>query len=60
MPSTRTPEAARRITPYRFISIDRNLGQEVMIDSVWHETLLNDDALSEILFRRLEIAARCT
>ena len=49
------PEAARNFQPYRFIGIDRELGQEAMIDSVWRETLANDDSLSEILFRRLEI-----
>lgn len=52
------PEAARNFQPYRFIGIDRDLGQEAMIDSVWRETLVNDDALSEILFRRLEIAGQ--
>lgn len=50
------PETARGITPYRFISIDRNLGQEASIDTVWHEIHLNDDELRELSFRRLEIA----
>ena len=49
------PEAARGAEPYRFIGIDRNLGQEASIDAVWQETLLNDDALSEIAFRRAEV-----
>ena len=49
------PEAARSFQPYRFIDIDRNLGQELMIDTVWRETLLNDDAISEILFRRFQV-----
>lgn len=50
------PEAARGITPYRFISIDRNLGQDVSIDTAWREIHLNDDELRELSFRRLEIA----
>lgn len=48
------PEAARNIEPYRFIGIDRNLGQDTAIDSVWRETLLNDHELSAIAFRRIE------
>ncbi|WP_417583010.1 hypothetical protein [Pelagibacterium sp.] len=48
------PEAARNYQPYRFIDIDRDLGQDLMIDTVWRETLLNDDALSEVLFRRFQ------
>lgn len=50
------PEAARGFSPYRFIGIDRNLGQEVYIDTVWHETLLNDHAISDLYLRRLDIA----
>lgn len=50
------PEAAQSYEPYRFISVDRNLGQEIAVDTVWRETLLNDDSVSEILFRHLDIA----
>lgn len=50
------PEAISDATPYRFISVDRHLGQEASIDTVWRETALNDDSLSAILFRRAEIA----
>ncbi|UYO00960.1 MAG: hypothetical protein KIT02_07090 [Devosia sp.] len=50
------PEAARGTTPYRFIGIDRNLGQEAAIDTVWRETLVNDDSITAIAFRRAEIA----
>lgn len=49
------PEAARGPDPYRFISIERNLGQEIGLDSVWRETLLNDDSLSGLLFRLVDI-----
>jgi hypothetical protein len=49
------PEAARDATPYRFIGIDRHLGQEATIDAIWQETALNDDELSAIAFRRAEI-----
>jgi hypothetical protein len=48
------PEAARGIAPFRFIGIDRNLGQDTGIDAVWIETLLNDHAISELGFRRAE------
>ena len=54
------PEAARGYEPYRFISIDRNLGQEFVIDTVWRETALNDDALAAISFRQLDIAGQIT
>lgn len=50
------PEAAQGYEPYRFISVDRNLGQEIAIDTVWRETLLNDDSVSEILFRHLDVS----
>lgn len=52
------PESVRDTTPYRFISIDRNLGQEVGIDAVWRETELMDDELSAIAFRRAEVAGQ--
>ncbi len=50
------PEAADGYEPYRFISVDRNLGQETSIDTVWRETLLNDDSVSELLFRHIDVA----
>ncbi|ODU88556.1 MAG: hypothetical protein ABT14_02455 [Pelagibacterium sp. SCN 63-17] len=50
------PEAAQGIAPYRFIGIDRNLGQEDGIDTVWQETALNDDAIASIAFRRIDVA----
>lgn len=50
------PEAVRDVTPYRFISVDRHLGQEASIDTVWKEAALNDDSITEILFRRAEVA----
>lgn len=54
------PEAARGHEPYRFISIDRDLGQESAIDTVWRETALNDDALYAISFRQRDIAGQIT
>jgi hypothetical protein len=50
------PEAVRDATPYRFIGIDRNLGQEAATDAIWQETALNDDATSSVTFRRSDIA----
>lgn len=50
------PEGARGSEPYRFIGIDRHLGQEASIDAIWRETLLNDDELAAISFRRAEVA----
>lgn len=50
------PEAARGHEPYRFISVERNLGQEIGLDTVWRETLLNDDSVSELLYRHIDIA----
>jgi hypothetical protein len=49
------PEAVRDATPYRFIGIDRNLGQEAATDAIWQETALNDDATSSVTFRRADI-----
>lgn len=49
------PEAIYGIEPYRFIAIDRNLGQEDGIDVVWQETNVTDDALWGISFRRVEV-----
>lgn len=50
------PEGARGIAPFRFIGIERNLGQETGIDAIWHETTLNDDAILELYLRRAEVA----
>jgi len=52
------PEAARGYEPYRFISIDRDLGQESAIDTVWRETALNDDDIYAISFRQIDIAGQ--
>ena len=49
------PEAVRDATPYRFIGIDRHLGQEASIDAIWQETALNDDALASLTFHRADI-----
>ncbi|WP_137152798.1 hypothetical protein [Devosia sp. FKR38] len=49
------PEAARDATPYRFIGIDRNLGQDDSIATDWHETLLNDDSMSELAYRYIGV-----
>lgn len=50
------PEGAQGFEPYRFIGIDRHLGQEASIDAIWRETKLNDDELFAITFRRAEVA----
>lgn len=49
------PEAARDATPYRFIGIDRNLGQDDGIATDWHETLLNDDSIAALAYRYLGV-----
>ena len=50
------PEAVHDSEPYRFVSIDRNLGQDSGIDAIWRETKLMDDELFAITFRRAEVA----
>lgn len=52
------PESIRGSDPYRFIDIDRNLGQEVSIDTAWRETQVNDDSLYAIMFRRADVAGQ--
>ena len=52
------PESISDTTPYRFITIDRNLGQEGAIDTVWRETELMDDSLSAISFRHIDVAGQ--
>lgn len=52
------PESIRGPEPYRFIAIDRDLGQDTGIDAVWRETNLNDDELSAISFRRADVAGQ--
>jgi hypothetical protein len=52
------PEAVRDAMPYRFIGVDRNLGQEAATDAIWQETALNDDALTSITFRRADIGGQ--
>lgn len=49
------PEAADGTEPYRFITIDRHLGQEAGIEAMWRETLLNDDSISALSLLRLEV-----
>lgn len=49
------PEGARDAKPYRFIGIDRNLGQDDSIATDWHETLLNDDAMAELAYRYIGV-----
>ena len=51
-------ESISDTTPYRFITIDRNLGQEGAIDTVWRETELMDDSLSAISFRHIDVAGQ--
>jgi hypothetical protein len=52
------PEAAQGYEPYRFVDIDRNLGQEFAIDAVWTDTMLNDDDLYAVSYRRLDIVGQ--
>ncbi len=54
------PEGIYGIQPWRFIGIDRNLGQDDGIDVVWQESLLNDDELADITFRRVEVPGSVT
>ena len=52
------PEAARDATPFRFIGIDRNLGQDDSTETIWHETLLNDDAIASLAYRFVEVVGK--
>lgn len=48
------PEAARGNEPFLFLTIDRDLGQEIATDAMLGQTLLNDDAVEELWSRRVE------
>ncbi len=48
------PEAAANGTPYLFLLIDRDLGQDSGTDSIMALTALNDDSISEVWARRIE------
>ena len=48
------PEASRFGEPFLFVGIDFNLGQDDGVDAMLGQTLLNDDALEEIWFRRVQ------
>jgi hypothetical protein len=48
------PEAARPGEPFLFVGIDFNLGQDDGVDAMLGQTLLNDDALEDIWYRRVQ------
>lgn len=50
------PEGVERYEMFRFLSIDRNLGNESGTQAVWHETKLNDDAVTDLWYRFDDIA----
>ncbi|MBJ7576882.1 hypothetical protein JHC09_03165 [Devosia sp. MC532] len=50
------PEGVERYEMYRFLSMDRNLGNEIGLDAVWHETKLNDDAVTDLWYRFADVA----
>jgi hypothetical protein len=50
------PEGVERSEMYRFLSIDRNLGNESGVEAVWHETKLNDDAVTDLWYRFTDVA----
>lgn len=50
------PEGVERHEMFRFISIDRNLGNESGLEAVWHETKLNDDAITDLWYRFTDVA----
>lgn len=50
------PEAARGHTPFLFVTIDSNLGQETNVDAALGQTQLNDDSLEEIWVRRVQFS----
>ncbi|MGV3651374.1 MAG: hypothetical protein ACO1OK_08105 [Devosia sp.] len=50
------PEAVRDATPFRFYEIDRNLGQELVVDALSVNTELNDDSIRDMLVRRIDVA----
>lgn len=48
------PEAARGSTPFLFVMVDKDLGQDTALDAALGQTLLNDDAIAELWTRRIE------
>lgn len=54
------PEGIYGIQPWRYIGIDRNLGQDDGIDVVWQESLVNDDEIADVTFRRVEVPGAVT
>ncbi|SFZ82279.1 Ca-activated chloride channel family protein [Devosia enhydra] len=50
------PEAVGDATPFRFYEIDRNLGQELVVDALSVNTELNDDSIRDMLVRRIDVA----
>ena len=50
------PEAVRDATPFRFYEIDRNLGQELVVDALSVNTELNDDSIRDMMVRRIDVA----
>lgn len=46
------PEAARGSDPFIFVNIDHDLGQEANVDAMLGQTLLNDDSIAELWYRR--------
>ncbi|SMQ70301.1 hypothetical protein SAMN06295905_1875 [Devosia lucknowensis] len=51
-------EAEADAAPFRFISIDRNLGNEDAIDTVWREVAPIGYEGGEVLFRRAEVGGQ--
>lgn len=49
------PEAARGSDPFIFVNIDFDLGQEANVDAMLGQTLLNDDSIAELWYRRMAI-----
>ena len=48
------PEAARFGEPFLFISIDFDLGQDTGVDAMLGQTLLNDDSIEDMWYRRIQ------
>lgn len=49
------PESVGDAAPYRYIGIDRNLGQDDSIEAVWNETALNDDTIAAVAYRYIGV-----
>lgn len=50
------PEAVGDATPFRFYEIDRNLGQDLVVDALSVNTELNDDSIRDMMVRRIDVA----